>query len=295
MNIHELLAADQSVETGNALLEWARNLRGRIIRGDMMIGILPVEEVELAPLALRRASECGVKDALLELGNWFAQPAIGEPDLASARTAFEDAMSAGVPNAQLRYVQFLWYRCRETASSEEQRRAYKLAEEMISNDDDEGRASYLLSLLTCQGFGTPPDPIKARNLLGVAAAAGNADALFELYIYYETGVGGPKDSAAAIDCLSRAAEMGQSRAMYNLAACLATGRGVEKDLAAAAKWYFKSSEAGNVRATANLATMYAKGEGVRKDFDQAKLYFDEAEYMGLDVSEMRASVGMRLD
>jgi TPR repeat protein len=66
--------------------------------------------------------------------------------------------------------------------------------------------------------------------------------------------------------------------------------GLPKDLAKAAEWHFKASKAGNVRATANLAMMYAKDEGVRKDLGQAKLLFDEADYMGLDVSEAPASV-----
>jgi TPR repeat protein len=38
--------------------------------------------------------------------------------------------------------------------------------------------------------------------------------------------------------------------------------------------------------------MYAKGEGVARDIEHAKRHFDEAEYMGLDVSQMRASVGL---
>jgi TPR repeat protein len=95
-----------------------------------------------------------------------------------------------------------------------------------------------------------------------------------------------------LEFLQLAAAQGHSRAMYNLAAYLATGRGLPKDLAKAAEWYSNASEAGNVRATANLAMMYAKGEGVPKNLDQAKLLFDEADYMGVDVSEARASVGL---
>jgi len=41
-----------------------------------------------------------------------------------------------------------------------------------------------------------------------------------------------------------------------------------------------------------LATMYASGEGVEKDTDKARLLFDEAEYMGLDVNEARKQAGL---
>lgn len=80
--------------------------------------------------------------------------------------------------------------------------------------------------------------------------------------------------------------------MYNMGACHATGRLVAKDLAKAVEWYRRASEAGNVMATAALAVLYAKGEGLAKDIETAKQLFDEAEYMGLDVSKMRASVGL---
>ena len=39
--------------------------------------------------------------------------------------------------------------------------------------------------------------------------------------------------------------------------------------------------------------MYAKGEGAARDIEHAKRLFDEAEYKGLDVSQMRASIGLR--
>ena len=291
MTIHEMLAATPSDKTGSALIDWTRELRGRILRGDMMIGILSAEEVSLAPAALRRASDCGIKEALLDLGNWLAAPPFGEPDLAGARAALRDAIAAGVKGAQLRFVEFLWFHCRKTATQEERSEAHEMARELLPVDDD-GHATYLLGLLTFGGFGIEADGKRANELQLAAASKGYTNALFELFLYREMGIGGPKDSREAVEFLRLAAARGHSRAMYNLAAYLATGRGVPKDLAKAAEWYSKASNAGNVRATANLAMMYAKGEGVPRDLDQAKLLFDEAEYMGLDVAQARASVGL---
>lgn len=291
MSIRELLAAEPSAETGRALVAWTEELRGRILRGDMMLGILSVDEVALVPAALRRASDSGVKEALLHLGNWLAAPPIAEPDLAGARAAFREAIAAGVKGAKLRFVEFVWFYCRETATAEEQTEVYQMAQE-LSEVDDDGHAIYLLGLMTCNGFGTLADPKLAYERHLAAWSKGNIDALFELSLYREMGIGVPKNSKVAMEFLQLAAALGQSRAMYNLAAYLATGRGVSQDLAKAVEWYSKASEAGNVRATANLAMMYARGEGVAKDLDRARLLFDEADYLGLDVSEARASVGL---
>jgi TPR repeat protein len=292
MTIPELLVAPQSPENGRALVAWANDLRGRILRGDMMIGILSADEVVLAPTALRRASECGIKEALLDLGNWLAMPPIGEPDLVGARAAFRQAIIAGAEHAKLHFVEFVWFHCRETATAEEQAEVFQMALDVANHGDSGGRATYLLGLLTCDGFGTQADPNRADELQLEATSKGNTDALFELYLYREMGIGVQKDSKAAMEFLQRAAAEGHSRAMYNLGAYLATGRGLPKDLAKAAEWYLMASKAGNVYATANLALMYAQGEGVEKDLEQAKMLFDEAEYMGLDVTDGRASVGL---
>jgi hypothetical protein len=80
MKITELLEAPQSPEVGQALATWVKELRGRILRGDMMIGILSVDEVALAPKALRKASDFGIEGALLDLGDWLAAPPFGQPD-----------------------------------------------------------------------------------------------------------------------------------------------------------------------------------------------------------------------
>jgi len=292
MSINELLAAPCSPEVGRALMAWAKELPGRILRGDMMLGILSIDEVSLAPKALRKARDCGIQEALLDLGNWLARPPFGNADLNGAREAFREAIAEAVPNAKLKFIEFLWFHRRDTANLEEQREAYLMAEDLSKPAACNSRVLYLLGLMTYQGFGTRSDPARACELQKAAEAMGSPDASFELFVYHETGVGTPKDSNLAMQHLRRAADAGHARGMYNLAAYLATGRGVPKDLVKAIEWYSRSSEAGNVRATANLATMYASGEGVEKDTDKARLLFDEAEYMGLDVNEARKQAGL---
>ena len=162
MSIRELLAAGPSAESGHALVAWTQELRGRILRGDMMLGILSADEVALVPTALRRASDCGIKEALLDLGHWLAAPPIGEPDLVGARAAYREAIVAGVTGAKLRFVEFVWFYCRETATAEEQTEVHQIAKELSELDDD-GRATYLLGLLTCNGFGTQADPKRSTR------------------------------------------------------------------------------------------------------------------------------------
>jgi TPR repeat protein len=142
-----------------------------------------------------------------------------------ARAAFREAIIAGAENAKLRFVEFVWFYCRETATAEEQVEVHEMARDVSIHKDDDGRATHLLGLLTCNGFGTQADPKRANELQLEATSKGNTDALFELYLYREMGIRVPKDSKVAIEFLQLAAARGHSRAMYNLAAYLATGRG----------------------------------------------------------------------
>jgi hypothetical protein len=41
-----------------------------------------------------------------------------------------------------------------------------------------------------------------------------------------------------------------------------------------------------------LAVIYATGDGVEKDRERAEQLFDQADYCGLDVSQVRKQVGL---
>jgi len=105
-----------------------------------------------------------------------------------------------------------------------------------------------------------------------AAALGNADAMFELYIYYATGIGTEIDSETALDWNVKAANAGSDRACYNQGAFYATGNGVPQDMEKAVQWYEKASKLGNVRATETLGLMYRYGDGVEQDVAKADAY-----------------------
>ncbi len=134
-------------------------------------------------------------------------------------------------------------------------------------------ALYELGLLYYNGeFWLPSDYSVSMDYHQQAAALGNADALFELYVYYSTGIGTKIDNNTALEYCKKAADAGQDRACYNLGAFYATGNGVPQDMEESVKWYEKGSVLGNVRSTETLGLMYRYGEGVPKDEAKADAY-----------------------
>ncbi|MHB0972586.1 MAG: tetratricopeptide repeat protein [Thermoanaerobaculia bacterium] len=257
-----------------------------------MIGILTANEVDKAPLALRRAAECGTDEALVELSKWFAAPPYGEPDAHAAEEIVRPLIQRGSPGALTQFVRVRYFYRRYDSTPAEQRETYQMLAHAVASEPPDSEHIYLLGLLTSQGFGTAPDPSGAFSLHQRAAGLGNADAMFELYAHYQSGLGVPRDELAAFAANLAAAEAGSARAMYNMGAFCANGTHVAKDMGKAAEWYKRASEAGHLGATAMLAVMYATGDGVQRDREYAQQLFDEAEYLGYDTAELREMVGL---
>jgi len=291
-DIDALLSAPASPDVGRALIDWVTHLRGRIGRGDMAIGILSPAEVEKAPRALQRAADCGLPSALIELGTWFAAPPYGEPDLAAADAVLRRAVDSHVEGAVLQLGRIRWFLRSEDASPDEQLETFALLRAAVDANPADAEALHLLGLLTCHGFGTDAAPHAAVEMQQKAASLGSTDAMFELYIHYQTGLGVAPDEYAAFEANRVAAEAGHPRALYNMGACFATGHHVPRDMAEAAAWYARASDAGNANATATLALMYATGEGVAKDADYATELFDLADHLGFNTTELRQSVDL---
>jgi TPR repeat protein len=190
MTVDELLAAPATPQAGQALLDWVSEFRSRIVRGEMLIGILSVPEVEKAPVALRRAAECGLADGWFQLASWLADPPFGKANISEAETVLRTAMARGVPGAAIHFVRLQWFYRREEAADSEQCEAHDLLKSVVVEDPQNGAAIYLFGLLTCQGFGCVADPTAAVDLQQRAASLGNTDAMFELFVHYHTGLGG---------------------------------------------------------------------------------------------------------
>lgn len=290
-DIETLLAAEPSQKLGNDLAKWADSGIARSCRGDMALGILTIEDAQKVPLALSKAAICGVPMALLTLARWHRNPPLGEPDIVLADGILNEAIGKGVPGAKMEMVHLRWFFRRDEATNEERNETCNLCRQLIDEDHQDSEAIHYLGLLTTAGFGIEADPTAAQALQRRAADLGNTDAMFELYVHYTNGLGVAKDDQKAFSENHRAAQSGHPRAMYNMGVFYATGHVVDKDMAKAAEWYEKAGDAGNPHALANLATLYIAGNGVEEDRDYAEDLINQAEYLGLDVSELRESLG----
>ncbi len=124
------------------------------------------------------------------------------------------------------------------------------------------------------------DCTEAAKWLQMAADLGNAEALFNLGVFYTDGLGVDQDLAKAADFFYRAARRHHADARYAYADMCANGLGVEQDLAKAVKWFSAAAEQGHVDAMFRLGQMYEKGEGVDMDIAQARQWYKAANEKG---------------
>ncbi|MEH1101762.1 tetratricopeptide repeat protein [Micromonospora sp. CPCC 205561] len=272
-------------------------LDGRIVRGDAMIGILPVEAYDVLVRGYTAAAFAGRSTAWVPLGRRLLDPRVGwtptwpsphpfpvggTEQLDSALRCFAEAARHGD-----RQGAYLFAALGREAVDRVGPHALTLLEPLRA-DDPTGEANYWSGIVHyLRGDGGAAVAHHRR-----AAAAGNADAMFELHVLYGTGDVVPPDEEAAREWLLRAADRDHPRALYNVAAAHASGRGFPRDEAAAAGWYERAAAAGNARAAATLGVMYLLGSGVPTDAGRAAGWFDRAEEQGYDVDGWLEQLGM---
>lgn len=290
-NIDEILMKPPSKESANLAMEWYQDLQLRLMRGDLMIGILSMEEVEKAENALQFAYKGGCTEALFELVNYYKK----DYKYNKVEEILKEAIKAGVKDAVIKLIEFRWFELRDGLPEEEEAETCKMLIEYMKENENAHNVIYLYGLFLCAGFGTKRDPVAAFKLQEKAAAMGNSNALFELYIHYSTGIGTEIDNEKAFEANLKAAEAGHYRACYNMGSFYATGKYVKKDMLKAVEWYSMAVDAGSGQASATLAVMYAQGEDVEKDMNKAEELFREAEYLGFDTERYREMAGMESD
>ncbi|MEH0970670.1 tetratricopeptide repeat protein [Micromonospora sp. CPCC 205546] len=274
-----------------------REIDGRIVRGDVMIGILPVRAYEVLVRGYLTAARAGRSDAWVVLGRRLLSLPVGQPPawpsphpfptsgndvLDAALRCFAEA--AGHGNREGAY---LFAAVGREAVGRVGRYALTLLEPLRA-DDPTGEARYWSGILHyLLGEGEAAVAYHQR-----AAEAGNADAMFELHVLHDTGDAVARDEAVARQWLLRAADLEHPRALYNVAAGHASGRGFPRDEAVAAGWYERAANAGNARAAATLGVMCLLGSGVPTDTSRAAQWFDRAEEQGFDVDGWLEQLGM---
>ncbi|WP_052460808.1 tetratricopeptide repeat protein [Microbacterium gorillae] len=216
-----------------------------------------------------RAGEAGLVDGWIRLARLHGPHGIS-PTPAVALAASERAAESGEPTAVAEFVRAVRAAPVELAEPLYAEAAEHLNAALVQHPDPD--LMVLSAFMLADGQGYAADPAQARQVLEAAAAAGSADAHFELYVYDMTGATGPEDRESAISHLRAAAHGGNHRAMANLGAMYATGDGVEADEDSAVAWYRRAADAGNARAAFNLAIMFSTGDGAPKDRRLAQHY-----------------------
>lgn len=116
---------------------------------------------------------------------------------------------------------------------------------------------------------------EALNQYELAAARGDATAMFQLGVMHERGEGVPANIAAAAIWYRRSAESGSVSAMKRLANMYLDGQGVEKDFSAAAKLYQRAGSAGDANSLFLLGQLYWKGEYAERQPELAMKTFEQ--------------------
>ena len=138
-------------------------------------------------------------------------------------------------------------------------------------------AQYRLAQMHMKGLnGVVANKLRGRELLGLAAAQGHADALYDLGVIYEAGSGVLKNSDKALKHLTQAADKGHKEAQFHLGVKYEEGQGVEKDELKALHYLTKAAEDGHKEALFRLGVKYQEGQGVEKDGLKALNYLTKA-------------------
>lgn len=106
---------------------------------------------------------------------------------------------------------------------------------------------------------------RALQELEKAAQKGDAQAYYNLGIFYREGKATPPDLKRSFEMYKRGAEKGSVLAAFNLGQAYRKGEGVAVDYAEAARWYEFAAKRSDYRAGNELGILYVEGKGVRAD------------------------------
>ncbi|GGF95432.1 hemagglutinin [Rhizobium wenxiniae] len=142
------------------------------------------------------------------------------------------------------------------------------------------------------GRGVTTDLGEAAKWYKLAADRGLAPAQYRMGNLLEKGTGVERNLGEAISYYRQAAQAGNASAMHNLAVLYASGAAGQPDYAAAVEWFRKASELGVADSQFNLAILYARGNGVKQDLEESYKWFGVAAKGGdTDAAAKQEEVG----
>ncbi|MGP2491020.1 peptidoglycan-binding protein [Mesorhizobium sp. PUT5] len=123
-----------------------------------------------------------------------------------------------------------------------------------------------------------------------AAAAGDANAMFEIGSRFAEGRGVKEDMEAAAQWYEKAAGQGLAPAEYRIGNFYEKGIGVARDLDKAKNWYRLAAEQGNASAMHNLAVLFAMAADGTANNQSAAHWFQKAAELGVKDSQFNLGI-----
>ncbi|MBB6637629.1 ankyrin repeat domain-containing protein [Cohnella thailandensis] len=153
-------------------------------------------------------------------------------------------------------------------------------------------AQYDLGLYYLYGEGAQKDVAKGAFWTLKAAEQGLVDAQTMAAALYYDGTGVPESKERSIYWHYRAAQQGDVSSMAFVGIAYSIGEGVDKDDAKAVEFLIPAARQGNKFAQENLADLYLEGRGVERDIEQAVHWYQKAAEQGSESARKRAEALM---
>lgn len=154
---------------------------------------------------------------------------------------------------------------------------FKSLERAIDNDEDiDGNIISNIAVMYYYGMGVQRNFHRTRNLLEIAIAKGNFDAVNYLGFMYERGSGVEKDYEQARKLYELAISKGYFESIFNLAVMYRNGLGVNQDYKKARELYELSISKGSDKCSNNLGILYDLGLGVDSNYIKAYELYEKA-------------------
>jgi TPR repeat protein len=237
--------------------------------------LIAEKEFELVAFWFRKASEQGLAEAQLDLGDWYYRGTTVPNDFVEAAKWYGKAAEQGNPTAQYK-LGFCYAHGRGVTTNFT--RAVMWYNKAANQGD--AMAQYHLGLFYDDGTGVKKEPIMAVFWLRKAANQGVARAQYQLGYCYYFGTGIQQDFAEAAKWFDKAAEQGLASAQFSLGVCYADGTGVAKDSLKALTLLFKAANQGNASAQKLIGYCYENGRGLPENSAEARKWYRKAADQG---------------
>jgi len=265
----------------------AQEIQQKIVRGDLMIGILDAAEIDIMIDLYKKSNDPA---SWYELGMIYYRGIGVEQDAEKAINYFELAAESGYGIAAwIKYIRIAYFVNLTFISSD---KIISLIEK-LEKEDVSGEVYLLKGYMLYNGYAYKENFESSLLAHQESAKKGNTDAMFELYVYHSMGIGVEENLNIALDWCIKAAENDNARAIYNLGTYYATGyENITKDIKKAVNYYKRAASLSHGKAAGQLAAMYTMGDELEKNNENAKKYYKMAIENDFEVDILFEDLGL---